>query len=150
MARCVLYYNRLARLAGRFWGNISKQWADRLGVGGPPSLFSGVQTDLMGRFRSCLRTTARRRARHPHLTSRAPRTWVLRMNLPDDEHAFLKELVKASRQKPHHVTWTDRDGTERRTTLTQPEVVRLNAIAQRLKISKSNVLRQAAHIPVAK
>src|SRR5690349_7305566 len=27
----------LVRLAERFWGNISKQWADRLGVGGPPS-----------------------------------------------------------------------------------------------------------------
>ena len=85
-----------------------------------------------------------------HLTSRPPPTWVLRMNLPDDEHAFLKELVKASRQKIHHVTWIDRDGTERKTALTQAEVARLNAIAQRLKTSKSDVLRQAAHIPVAK
>ena len=72
------------------------------------------------------------------------------MNLPDDETAFLRELVKASRQKIHHVDWIDRDGTPRRTALTQTEVVRLNTIAQRLKISKSEVLRQAAHIPVAK
>ena len=72
------------------------------------------------------------------------------MNLPDDEHAFLRELVKASRQKIHHVDWIDRDGTARQTALTQAEVVRLNTIAQRLKVSKSEVLRQAAHIPVAK
>ena len=84
------------------------------------------------------------------LTSRRGPTWVLRMNLADDEHNFLRELVKTSRQKIHHVTWIDRDGTRRQTALTQPEVVRLNAIAQRLKTSKSNVLRQAAHIPLAK
>jgi hypothetical protein len=86
----------------------------------------------------------------PHLTSCLSRTWVLRMNLPDDDHAFLKELVKASRQKIHHVQWLDRDGTERRTALTQTEAVRLNSIAQRLKSSKSDVLRQAAHIPIVK
>ena len=72
------------------------------------------------------------------------------MNLPDDEHAFLRDLVKASRQKVHHLTWVDRDGTPRQTALTQAEAARLNAIAQRLKVSKSDVLRQAAHIPVAK
>lgn len=72
------------------------------------------------------------------------------MNLPDDEHAFLRELVKNSRQRIHHVTWTDRDGTSRQTALTQAETVRLNGIAQRLKTSKSEVLRQAAHIPVSK
>ena len=84
------------------------------------------------------------------LTSRRAPTWVLRMNLADDEHHFLRELVKTSRQKIHHVTWIDRDGTSRQTALTQPEVVRLNAIAQRLKTSKDEVLRQAAHIPLAK
>ena len=72
------------------------------------------------------------------------------MDLPDDEQIFLRDLVKASRQKIHSVKWIDRDGSDRQTTLTQPEVVRLNTIAARLKISKSEVLRQAAHIPVAK
>jgi len=72
------------------------------------------------------------------------------MDLPDDEQAFLRDLVKASRQKIHLVKWVDRDGTDRQTVLTQAEVVRLNAIAQRLGTSKSEVLRQAAHIPVAK
>lgn len=71
------------------------------------------------------------------------------MNLPDDEHGFLRELVKTSRQKCHHVTWIDRDGTSRQTALTQTEATRLNAIAQRLKVSKSEVLRQIAHIPVS-
>ena len=72
------------------------------------------------------------------------------MDIPDDEQAFLRELVKASRQKLHHVKWVDRDGTDRQTALTQTEVVRLNAIAQRLGTSKSEVLRRAAHIPVSK
>ncbi len=72
------------------------------------------------------------------------------MDLPDDEPAFLSALVKASRQRTHHVKWVDRDGTERQTALTQPEVVRLNTIASRMRVSKSEVLRQAAHVPVAK
>ena len=72
------------------------------------------------------------------------------MELPEDEQIFLKDLVKASRQKTHHVGWTDRDGTERFTTLSQAEVVRLNTIAAKLRISKGEALRQAAHIPVKK
>ena len=72
------------------------------------------------------------------------------MDLPDDEKAFLRELIKISRQKQHHVKWIDRDGTERVTTFTQVEAVRLNQLAHRAGISKSELLRQAAHIPVAK
>jgi hypothetical protein len=72
------------------------------------------------------------------------------MDLPDDEQAFLRDLVKTSRQKIHHVKWVDRDGTDRQTTLSQVEVVRLNTIAGRLKVSKGEVLRQAAHVPVFK
>lgn len=72
------------------------------------------------------------------------------MNFLEDEQPFLRDLVKSSRQKIHVVKWTDRDGTDRQTVLNQAEVVRLNTIATRLKISKSEVLRQAAHIPVAK
>ena len=72
------------------------------------------------------------------------------MDLPDDEQAFLRDLVKVSRQKIHHVKWVDRDGTDRQTALTQTEVVRLNTIAGRLKVSKSEVLRQAAHVPLVR
>jgi hypothetical protein len=72
------------------------------------------------------------------------------MDLPDDEQAFLRDLVKAARQRVHSVKWVDRDGSDRHTTLTQAEAVWLNTIAARLKISKQEVLRQAAHIPVAK
>ena len=68
--------------------------------------------------------------------------------LPDDETLFLKGLVKASRQRVHHVKWTDRDGTERLTVLTSEEASRLNGIAHARKVSKTEVLRQAAHIPV--
>jgi len=71
-------------------------------------------------------------------------------DLPADEQTFLKDLVKSARQKHHHVKWTDRDGTERVTVLSQPEVVRVATIAHRLGISKPELLRQAAHIPVAK
>ena len=72
------------------------------------------------------------------------------MNFSDDEQAFLRELVKASRQKIHLVKWTDRDGADRQTTLTLAEATKLNVIAQRLRISKVELMRQAAHIPVAK
>jgi hypothetical protein len=72
------------------------------------------------------------------------------MDLPEDEQSFLRDLVKASRQKIHLVKWVDRDGTDRQTVLSQTEVVKLNTIASKLKISKNELLRQAAHIPVAK
>jgi hypothetical protein len=72
------------------------------------------------------------------------------MDLLEDENSFLRDLVKASRQKTHLVKWVDRDGSDRQTMLNQAEVVRLNTIAARLKLSKSETLRQAAHIPVAK
>jgi hypothetical protein len=72
------------------------------------------------------------------------------MDIPDNEQIFLRDLVKISRQKIHHVKWIDRDGTARQTPLSQPEAVRLNTIASRMGVSKSEVLRRAAHIPVAK
>jgi len=70
------------------------------------------------------------------------------MDTPVDEQIFLRDLVKASRQKLHHVKWVDRDGVARQTALSQAEVVRLNTIASREKVSKSEILRRAAHIPV--
>ena len=72
------------------------------------------------------------------------------LTLPEDELSFLTDLVKTSRQKPHHVEWVDRDGTERVTVLSPAEAVRVNKVAHALKISKSEVLRQAAHVPVKK
>ena len=71
-------------------------------------------------------------------------------DLPADDQTFLKELVKTSRRKHHHVKWTDRDGTERITVLDQTEVVRFAKLAHGMGISKPELLRQAAHIPVAK
>ena len=71
-------------------------------------------------------------------------------DLPESELTFLRDLVKASRQKPHSVAWVDRDGTERMTVLSPAEAVQLNKIAHGLKISKSEAMRQAAHIPVKK
>jgi hypothetical protein len=72
------------------------------------------------------------------------------VNLPESDLTFLRDLVKTARQKPHSVQWTDRDGTERTTTLSQADVIKLNQAAARLKVSKSEILRQAARIPVAK
>jgi hypothetical protein len=72
------------------------------------------------------------------------------MDLPSADQDFLRELVKVSRQKHHHVKWVDRDGTDRVTTVSQTEVVRLNALAQRLRIGKAELMRQAAHLPVAR
>jgi hypothetical protein len=71
------------------------------------------------------------------------------MNLPEADQDFLRDLVKVSRQRHHHVRWVDRDGSERMTTLSQPDVVRLNALAHQLGVSKDALLRQAAHLPAA-
>jgi hypothetical protein len=71
-------------------------------------------------------------------------------NLPEAELTFLTALVKTARQKPHHVEWVDRDGTERVTVLSPAEAAQLNQLAHSLKISKAETLRQAAHIPVKK
>ncbi len=65
-----------------------------------------------------------------------------------DEPTFLRDLVKTSRQKIHQVKWVDRDGTERVTRLSQPEHARLNGLARDQGKSMSDVMRQAAHVPV--
>jgi len=70
--------------------------------------------------------------------ARPARQLIPMIDFPADEQTFLKDLVKAARQKHHHVKWTDRDGTDRVTVLSQTEVVRLNTIAHRLGISKSS------------
>jgi hypothetical protein len=72
------------------------------------------------------------------------------MQLPDDEQSFLRDLVKVSRQKIHTVKWVDRDGTDRLTVLSAAEVGQLNRIAVKMKLSTKELLRQAAHVPVAK
>jgi hypothetical protein len=71
-------------------------------------------------------------------------------DLTEAELTFLADLVKASRQKPHRVDWVDRDGTERSTVLSPADAARLNKLAHGLKISKAEVMRQAAHVPVKK
>jgi len=86
----------------------------------------------------------------PHLDARRRPLLAAAVNLPEEEQAFLRDLVKASRQRTVAVKWTDRDGTERHTSLTQAEATRLNAIAHRLGLSKVDVIRQAAYLPVAK
>jgi hypothetical protein len=72
------------------------------------------------------------------------------MDLAEDEKVFLKDLLKTARQRPHLVAWTDRDGTGRHTVLSPPEATRLNQIAQRLKVSKAEALRQATHLPTTR
>lgn len=72
------------------------------------------------------------------------------MTQPDDEATFLRDLVKATRQRTVQVHWRDRDGTFRITALTSAEATRLNVIAQREGVAKEEVMRRAAHIPVAK
>lgn len=71
------------------------------------------------------------------------------MNLPASEHDFLRALVKTSRQRPHHVRWQDRDGSERITTLSPADAARLTALAQSLRLGRETLLREAAHLPPA-
>ena len=72
------------------------------------------------------------------------------MNLPEADQDFLRDLVKVSRQRPRHVRWVDRDGSERVTTLSEADAMRLNALARQLGVGNEAVLRQAAHLPAAK
>ena len=72
------------------------------------------------------------------------------LDLPEAEQIFLRDLVKTSRQRTHLVAWTDRDGTARQTALTLPENARLTSLSHRVGISKPELLRRAAHIPVEK
>jgi hypothetical protein len=71
------------------------------------------------------------------------------MNLPEADQDFLRALVKTSRQRPHQVRWTDRDGSDRVTTLSPADASRLNALAHQLHVSPGAVLRQAAELPAA-
>jgi hypothetical protein len=72
------------------------------------------------------------------------------MNLPPADQDFLRDLVKVSRQRAHHVRWTDRDGSARITTLSVADAARLSALAGQLKLGKEELLRQAAHLPAVK
>lgn len=72
------------------------------------------------------------------------------MNLPEPDQDFLRELVKTSRQRPQHVRWVDRDGTERITTLSLADSTRVSALAQQLRVSKDALLRQAAELPAVR
>jgi len=84
------------------------------------------------------------------LTFRQLAVEVGRMKLPEAEQDFLRSLVKTSRQRLHHVRWVDRDGSARITTLSAADAVRLNTLAHGLHVSKEELLRQAAHLPVHK
>jgi hypothetical protein len=70
------------------------------------------------------------------------------MNLPEADQDFLRDLVKTARQRPDHVRWVDRDGSERITTLSLADAARINALARALRVSKPDLFRQAAHLPV--
>lgn len=72
------------------------------------------------------------------------------MDLASEELSFLREIVKSTRQRVHHLTWTDRDGSKRLTVLTEADFVRLKTIATTLKLTPAEALRQAAHIPNSK
>lgn len=72
------------------------------------------------------------------------------MDNPTDEAAFLRDLVKSARQRIHQVKWVDRDGSARLTMLNQAELTRLQAIATARKLSREELLRQTAHIPVVR
>lgn len=71
-------------------------------------------------------------------------------DLPEPELTFLRDLVKATRQRTHVVPWIDRDGTRRQTTLTQQDNAKLTALAHQLHLSKTELMQRAAHIPAEK
>jgi hypothetical protein len=68
------------------------------------------------------------------------------VNLPEADQDFLRDLVKAARQRPQHVRWLDRDGSERITTLSLADASRLNGLARQLGLGREALLRDAAHL----
>jgi hypothetical protein len=72
------------------------------------------------------------------------------MNLPEADQDFLRDLVKVSRQRSRHVRWVDRDGAARITTLNEADAAHVNALARQLGVGSDALLRQAAHLAVAK
>jgi hypothetical protein len=66
-----------------------------------------------------------------------------------DDDAFLRALVKSSRQRTIHLKWTDRDGTARLTALTAAEATRVNALARARGIGAEALMRETAHQPAA-
>lgn len=72
------------------------------------------------------------------------------MELSEDDRQFLRDLVKGSRQRIHHLTWIDRDGSKRLTALNEAEFTRVKTLAAASKVSAAEILRQAAHVPNAR
>ena len=68
------------------------------------------------------------------------------MNLPDSDQNFLRGVIKFSRQRPNPVSWVDRDGAARVTSLLPAEMDHLNQLAHQLRLSKSAVLEQASFL----
>ena len=66
---------------------------------------------------------------------------------PLDDDAFLRGLVKSSRQRIVHLRWTDRDGTARLTAVTSAEAARINTLARARRLSAEALLRDIAHQP---
>jgi hypothetical protein len=71
------------------------------------------------------------------------------MNLPVSDQDFLRDVVKASRQRPHAVSWVDRDGSKRTSVLSNADAARLDGLARQLGVGRDALLRQAAHLPAA-
>jgi len=70
-----------------------------------------------------------------------------RVNLAIPDVDFLRGLVKSARQRPHQVSWVDRDGTARVTSLSADEDRKVGELARKLKVSKQALLRLAAEQP---
>ncbi len=68
----------------------------------------------------------------------------------ETDDAFLRALVKSSRQRTIHLKWTDRDGTARLTTLNAAEAKRVNTLARARSLGAEALLRETAHLPAAR
>jgi hypothetical protein len=69
------------------------------------------------------------------------------VNLATPDVDFLRALVKDSRRRPLHVSWVDRDGTSRVTSLSADDDRKVGELALKLGVSKQSLLRLAAELP---
>ena len=68
---------------------------------------------------------------------------------PETDDAFLRALIKNSRQRTIHLKWTDRDGTARMTALNAAEASRVNSLARARGLGAEALLREASHLSAA-
>jgi hypothetical protein len=69
------------------------------------------------------------------------------VNLATPNAYFQRALAKNPRQRPHHVSWVDRDGTARVPSFSVDDR-KVGRLARKLVVSRQSQLRRAEELPL--